>query len=991
MGKNAFSAITLSDEQQEFIDVALSGKNILVDACIGSGKTTAIQYLCDVVSSDKRVLYLTYNRLLKIDAQRRIKNKNVTVTNYHGFAYSRLKEAGLNAGVQDMIQEFLKNDISVPHYDILLIDEYQDIEKEFADELLVIKKWNPEIQIIAVGDMEQKIYDKTTLEVQPFIKEYLGEHAELSFTKCFRLSDELAARLGRIWKKPIIGVNEGCLVEEMTVEQVREFLAEQNPRDVLCLGSRTGTMSKVLNWIEETYPDVWNKKTVYASIQDKDKLGATQPNSKTAIFTTYDSSKGMERKVCVVFDYTESYWGVRIEKPQQNYTILRNVFCVAASRGKEHVIFVNNGEAMLSEETLKTKVESEKEFGLLDITELFDFKFVEDVEECYSLLSVNEIEQKDHSTINVKNRDEMIDLSPCVGIYQEAFFFDGYDIDESIRHYYRVHDPSKMPKEETLANLTVEEKVLWLTSLETKQKRYREQVQRPFITPWAEWQLKQRLSTEFGPDEEVQKSCEILFSDKAGGAKAVHAVGFTDVIKNDTVYELKFVSELQHTHFLQCACYMVALGLEKGILWNTRDNKKFEVTIPDTEAYLDAVIKTVTKGAITKYYEPGENTLPGFLGVPEEKKEPMEDSGNIAVIDTETNWDDKVMSIGVVIADASTLEEKESLYIVLPSEVKRGGMYSFEIRKTLEKPLKLDRKKAIKKLRDWLDTNGADRLFAYNAKFDYNHLEELQDYEWFDIMAIAANIRYNKSIPTDTQVYKTGRMIRGFGVEPIYRMMTGKQYYREIHNAVEDARDELTIMRELHLPLSTYQVARITEESIRKAKRRAKKRNNSRTRPATRVVIYSVGDSVTYSGFGKGTITDIHSNNAWGQLLNVSFDNKPDQIIVSSDENLELCLESKDIQSGNEESSRDGYEKLGKNNGSRFASQEEFQEKISEISNNTIIIEAYRADKGFIKASCKLCGYIWYPRAYQLVEYCFCPKCGSRPKKIKSIRAKVKK
>ena len=35
--------LELSSEQNEFITKALDGKNILVDACIGSGKTTAIQ------------------------------------------------------------------------------------------------------------------------------------------------------------------------------------------------------------------------------------------------------------------------------------------------------------------------------------------------------------------------------------------------------------------------------------------------------------------------------------------------------------------------------------------------------------------------------------------------------------------------------------------------------------------------------------------------------------------------------------------------------------------------------------------------------------------------------------------------------------------------------------------------------------------------------------------------------------------------------------
>lgn len=77
------------------------------------------------------------------------------------------------------------------------------------------------------------------------------------------------------------------------------------------------------------------------------------------------------------------------------------------------------------------------------------------------------------------------------------------------------------------------------------------------------------------------------------------------MVKDDIVYELKFVSELTHEHFLQCASYMVAMNLQKGILWNTRDNTLYEIVVPDRMNFLDAVTKAVTKEAIERYYESG--------------------------------------------------------------------------------------------------------------------------------------------------------------------------------------------------------------------------------------------------------------------------------------------------------------------------------------------------------------------------------------------------
>ncbi len=796
--------LELSSEQQLFIEKAMQGKNILVDACIGSGKTTAIQNLCNQLPSTKKVLYLTYNRLLKLDAKSKIKKRNVTVTNYHGFAYMILKRNGISAGISDLIQKVIQIKPFIKKYDILIIDEYQDIEQELAELLQLIKDSNPQIQIIAVGDMEQKIYDKTTLKVESFMKGFLEEHLRLKFTQCFRLSNNLASMLGRVWKKQIIGVNDSCKVEEMSKEDIIPFLAEQIPADILCLGARTGAMSDTLNILEEKYSDKFNKNTVYATISDYDSMGKTEPKEDSAIFTTYDSSKGLERKICVIFDFTESYWSVRISKPQQLYTILRNIFCVAASRGKNQIIFVKSDEAMLSEKTLSTYVETNQKFEDVGMSKMFDFKFKEDVEKCFSLLKVSKLEQTNNSIINIKSADALIDLSPCIGIYQEADFFDHYQIDEDIKLEILLNTELNGLYTEAVKNSTLNNKILFLVSLETKQKRYRTQVVTPFVSEAQSALMRARLETRLTRNENAQVPCRIDFYDPQNGKPIFSAKGFADVVKDDMVYELKFVSELTHEHFLQCACYMVAMKLQKGILWNTRDNTLYEIEVPDRKGFLNAVARTVTKGVIESYYEP--NMF--------QKKTKEDKIENFAVIDTETNWKDEVMSIGVVVADSKTLKKIDSKYYIFDPEYRAGGMYDNQLRLDEKGTCVTSRGQAIKEIKQWLDHYHVRKIFAYNASFDKKHLPEYSEYQWYDIMRLAAYRQYNSSIPSSADCYKTGRLKRGYGVENILKMLSGNHRYYETHNAVLDAEDELQIMQLLGHGLNEYEIALLSDKNI---------------------------------------------------------------------------------------------------------------------------------------------------------------------------------
>lgn len=181
---------------------------------------------------------------------------------------------------------------------------------------------------------------------------------------------------------------------------------------------------------------------------------------------------------------------------------------------------------------------------------------------------------------------------------------------------------------------------------------------------------------------------------------------------------------------------------------------------------------------------------------------------NFAVIDTETTWDNQVMSIGVVIADGITKELIDAKYFLLDPEYKMPGMYSSVLHLPGIKESIIDsRESVMNQIANWLTLHGVDKILAYNAAFDKGHLPELKEFIWCDIMRLAAYRQYNKRIPADADCYGTGKLKRGYGVEPILRMLGNDKEYTETHNAYYDAMDELKIVQLLGHSLDSYDIA----------------------------------------------------------------------------------------------------------------------------------------------------------------------------------------
>ena len=601
---------TLTSEQQELINLALQGENVLVDACIGSGKTTSIQQLCNAYPSTKKILYLTYNKILKLDAKAKIKNKNCRVTNYDGFTWNELRrKCDIVASNVDCTDRYNEELPEVDHYDVLIIDEYQDIREKYTVVLNHIKQYNPEIQIIAVGDMCQKIYDNTKLDVPSFMEDFMGGYKKISFSKSFRINKLLGDELGEIWGKNINGVNDDCKVSVMSVDEVVNYLEAKEPGQILILGSQKDDRVEIQN-LWNLNGSKFNKGNVYSSIASQDKQ--VEPDNKCLISTTYDSAKGLERDICVVCDFTHSLYQYRQTKTR--FEIIRNIFCVAASRGKHEIIFVNNPDKpsnylysnndevhlnvpFLSNQSAQVVGESN-----FTISDMFDYKLDEDVDEAYKQLLIKELEDTDRDTsiIEIKANDGQIDLSPCIGIFQEAVFFKKYDIDTTL-NFYKQYLKRKNAPTPPNDNESLEKKILYITALDTMQYRYYTEVDIPFITEEQKNRITDRLSTVFSDEEETQKKCGFTIIDS--NHKEFDVRGMTDAIKDGRIYELKFVNATAKTHFLQLACYLYALNKSEGTLWNTKTNKMYSVSIPDKDSFIRAVAKAITKGEASDIVE----------------------------------------------------------------------------------------------------------------------------------------------------------------------------------------------------------------------------------------------------------------------------------------------------------------------------------------------------------------------------------------------------
>ena len=324
-----------SAEQQQITTHVSNGFNVCTRATAGSGKSTSIIYLAETLP-EKKILQITYNSMLRKEFKEKIeglKIENIDVHTYHslGVKYFSSK-AYTDSGLRQILHNNLSLNESIPDYDIVVIDECQDMSPlyfQFVDYFL--KQMTSKIQIVILGDNLQGIYEFKGSDVRfltmaeelwkhkPFLKTSVFHHCTLKTS--YRVTNQMAQFINTSMlncdenNKVLYACRDGPPVqyirnstyqtERIVVNIIERIINEGDlASDIFILASSVkGTTSNV-----RKIENALSQKGIacYIPNNETEKLDERVVDGKI-VFSTFHTVKGRQRKYVFVVGFDNSY------------------------------------------------------------------------------------------------------------------------------------------------------------------------------------------------------------------------------------------------------------------------------------------------------------------------------------------------------------------------------------------------------------------------------------------------------------------------------------------------------------------------------------------------------------------------------------------------------------------------------------------------------------------------------------------------------------
>lgn len=646
----------ISIEQNNIIQQLLLNNNVVVDSVAGSGKTTCNLHIASHFNN-MNILLLTYNSKLKLETREKATKLgigNIEVHSYHSFC---VKYYDRQCFTDTIIIKLIKNKktpLKPFIFDLIVLDESQDITSLYYELICKIYKdnKNKNTQICIFGDKKQSIFDFNGAD-QRFI-EYATElfnFNSYNWITCnlpvsFRITYEMSLFINTCLLKEdriistkittnkpryIICNTFGDYGDSRTLKEVKYYFdLGYNPDDIFILApsvkNRNSPVRILENQIKREMPNVM----VYVPTSDDEKLDEELLQGKI-IFSTFHQTKGLERKVVIIFGVDNSYF--EYFKKDANQGICPNELYVATTRGIDHLTLFHHYQNEYLPFIDKTNIpvychfEYKKIFVKpnpnnnvhvptpTSITDIFKFLPGKIIDECFNQLEITQNSKYIINKINIPLKTSndkttesvseitgiaipsMIELKLTnkMSIFQTLIYnnFETSVINNYTGCLIKLNNKPKLKKHNlndmNIQQLTPEELLYISNCWNTSKNGYLFKIYQ--ITNY-NWLPQKKLDECINRLTELNISINSEFEYKLTAEREEELlnrglIGHIDCIdkENNIIYEFKCVQTLKKEHYLQLAFYMYMYELKKikaddtkYVLFNILTNEYMNIT-----------------------------------------------------------------------------------------------------------------------------------------------------------------------------------------------------------------------------------------------------------------------------------------------------------------------------------------------------------------------------------------------------------------------------
>jgi nucleoside-triphosphatase THEP1 len=358
-----------SKEQKEILKAIKENHSVIGDCVAGSGKTTTIFFIAKMFPN-KNILQITYNAQLKLEVREKVEQSNINNLEIHTYHSLAVKYYHENGHDDNVINNIIKNDVvtkrNIPKYDIVVIDETQDMTLLFYKLIhKFLNDHNNTIQMLVLGDKHQGVYKfkgadfrYLTLSENLWNKSLTFQHKTLNIS--YRLTNQTSAFVNNVMlgEERIQTIRQGLPVTylygnmfHMVTHQLFKYICkilesgQITPDDIFILAPSikkkgdTNHNKKGLNPLKLLENKLASKGIpVCYPISDDAMLDENIIKGKV-VFSTFHQSKGRERKIVVLFNFDSSYF--KYFDKVSNPNVCPSVLYVAATRSITQLIVLH--------------------------------------------------------------------------------------------------------------------------------------------------------------------------------------------------------------------------------------------------------------------------------------------------------------------------------------------------------------------------------------------------------------------------------------------------------------------------------------------------------------------------------------------------------------------------------------------------------------------------------------------------------------------------